>query len=774
MKRYDFFFRQKVEEGELDEAFQAVEDAVNAIMVDHRMVGIVTGLVVTQQASPNLTVQVSGPGVAFDQIGQRISIASTQNVNCVVDENGINTAVAAPGNQRYISIFAEFDRTLTDPRLDGNANTVYYDRAESFKLNVANGAESVTPTRPALRSDQVLLADILLSYGTTTITTGMISTTRREDAYVLADTPNTLRGGTAKDVITQLLGLFNDHLDLAAGAHAASAISYAGGVAWADGNTNPAATVEAQIDKILSDLASAVGDGASKIGLLATGFNTWADGTVPAGATIRAMLLHIVGQLGGSAGGSKVGFLGGGSAWADATAPSGATITAILNSIVSQLAATTFTSGGAAKIGIGGSGIAWADAVTFSSSSLRTMIAKIVNDLAATVTTGGTDRIGTRAITASNTNPQVVISPGPLWNALVVLSNNVHNAMNDAFYLRIANAQMRVVASAAVVAGDGVIALDYSTVYRRYFAVRRVAAGDDIIYNGANLIGSGLTTANTITSTTLISLRCGTQLLPMAVGTKNPTTSGALVVYYNGSWNTATLIAPATANGASARDSIYFNGATRYIVAGIDPVSATVFFQYTANPAGSWSAGTVTATNAQPNQLATDESTSIVCVGNTGWVWYSTSGLTWSRVQIAGSANLIGVCWNQTRGRYVAITSSNVYESTDATGSAWGSALTLPTNLTNLTPTFSTIACDDEGRMVVGFKDSSLNSYLGCTVDYFQTFRAWPVEGPALGFEADPESNLRYSAGRFMHGDYKTGGKGAAVCTMLTGASAVL
>lgn len=42
---------------------------------------------------------------------------------------------------------------------------------------------------------------------------------------------------------------------------AAASISYAGGPAWADGTTNPGTTVEAQLDKIVSDLAGATGTG---------------------------------------------------------------------------------------------------------------------------------------------------------------------------------------------------------------------------------------------------------------------------------------------------------------------------------------------------------------------------------------------------------------------------------------------------------------------------------------------------------------------------------
>jgi hypothetical protein len=45
------------------------------------------------------------------------------------------------------------------------------------------------------------------------------------------------------------------HITDASGAHAASAISYAGDGTWADGTTNPASTVETQLDKIMGHSA---------------------------------------------------------------------------------------------------------------------------------------------------------------------------------------------------------------------------------------------------------------------------------------------------------------------------------------------------------------------------------------------------------------------------------------------------------------------------------------------------------------------------------------
>jgi hypothetical protein len=228
--RRDFFFRQKVTEAELDAAFAELENADRALASDFGHVGVTAGMAVTQQVSPNLTVQVSGPGVVYDQTGQRIAIPSTQTVNCAVDEDGLNTAVVGGTNSRILSIFAEFNRVLSDPRVDGNAATVYFVRAESFTFNVAAGTESASPVAPALRGDQILLADITLAYGASSIVNGNISTTRRQWAY---KTTGTVIGvGTAEEAIQALAtalagtgGSLSAHV-AASPAHAGSAVSF--------------------------------------------------------------------------------------------------------------------------------------------------------------------------------------------------------------------------------------------------------------------------------------------------------------------------------------------------------------------------------------------------------------------------------------------------------------------------------------------------------------------------------------------------------------------
>jgi hypothetical protein len=86
-----------------------------------------------------------------------------------------------------------------------------------------------------------------------------------------------LAAGTVKSQLDALLGFVNS---AGGGATTAAAVSYAGGGSWADGTTNPATNVEAQLDKIVADLAAAAG--AARVGAAASG-------SIPAG-TVRSQL----------------------------------------------------------------------------------------------------------------------------------------------------------------------------------------------------------------------------------------------------------------------------------------------------------------------------------------------------------------------------------------------------------------------------------------------------------------------------------------------------
>ena len=143
--RLDYFFRQRVTEAELDLGFELLERAERNLPADLGFVGVVAGAVVSQHAPvPDLTVDVSGPGAVYDQLGERVFFSSLQNVNVAQDDNGVSTSVAGGGNEKIVSVFLKFDRALSDPRVDGNSLTVFFRRDESFTVSWRHPDEEPT------------------------------------------------------------------------------------------------------------------------------------------------------------------------------------------------------------------------------------------------------------------------------------------------------------------------------------------------------------------------------------------------------------------------------------------------------------------------------------------------------------------------------------------------------------------------------------------------------------------------------------------------------
>jgi hypothetical protein len=283
--RRDFYYRQLVTEAELDASNDDLEAADRSLMVDMGVFGALDGLEVAEAPSPNLTVNVAGPGAGYDQLGQRIAITATQNKDVSVDYLGAATSVASPGNEKWVSLFIQFARTLSDARIDGNSNTVYFVRSEAFTLKVVQGAEALigAAAKPSLLTDGILLADINRTNGQTQILNADINTERRQDYLRIAGIPNALARGQVKDAISDLLALINTVSTTVPST--AGGINYAGGGAWADGTANPAQTVEAWIDGAISGFAATTGSsGADKIGVESV--------TGVAGSVLGASTLH--------------------------------------------------------------------------------------------------------------------------------------------------------------------------------------------------------------------------------------------------------------------------------------------------------------------------------------------------------------------------------------------------------------------------------------------------------------------------------------------------
>jgi hypothetical protein len=303
MQSYTYYFLQPVQAAEINSSFTGVETAINRAYADLGMVGVLIGGSVNEYSTPNLTVDVSA-AVVIDQTGQRIRWSSIQNVNCAVDENTISTAVGSPGNYKYLSLFAKFLRAPSDPRVDGERQTIYFNQAESFELRIAQGAEAVSPTPPALRSDQILLADILIDFGKTQIFDADIDmVTRRQWAITASSAALTIARGQIDDAFqdvadrftagttdladqtspddgvtlvgadTQTSGSFSvsqgtlkaQLLELLGHVDTVNTFAHSGN--WHDGTDITATDVEGAINEVKDDLAVDTGNGgADKVG----------------------------------------------------------------------------------------------------------------------------------------------------------------------------------------------------------------------------------------------------------------------------------------------------------------------------------------------------------------------------------------------------------------------------------------------------------------------------------------------------------------------------
>ena len=187
--RSDYYYRQKVTEAELDQAFNDLEVADRNLAKDIGIVGVISGGVIQENSPQAFNVLASASCVAYDQLGQRVAYGPQQTIDCTVDRDGSPTLPSA-GNKRILMITLGFDRLLDDLRTDGNGASVYYRRLESFALYVTAGAETTgTPTPPSAPSDELILADITILDTTTVITNSDIDYSRAQ-AFVFTTAEN--------------------------------------------------------------------------------------------------------------------------------------------------------------------------------------------------------------------------------------------------------------------------------------------------------------------------------------------------------------------------------------------------------------------------------------------------------------------------------------------------------------------------------------------------------------------------------------------------------
>lgn len=347
--RVDFFFRQALRQSELDLAFDQMEAAITTVVRAQAMFGICSGMVLSQRSPvADLRVAVS-IGSAFDQIAQHVAIPIANSVDISTDSANSSTAVAVVGNKRYVSVYVRFKRTLSDVRTDGNAVDVFFLKLEDYEFVIDSGIEAPVPLPPVLRTDAILLGDVLLVPGQTQVLTTDISTARRQTVVNLTSSaPRTIQRGNFLDAISDLLLYYNAHVSGVADRHAGTLVDLVAGPDWPDAVTNPAGSVQARVDKTITDLGGTAG--ALKIRSTAItdqGTKTLLPDSVH--GQLSQLLAHHNAHYGESNAhaAAAITYAGHPTGWADTVAHTTTSVEGELDKIVGDLGG----SGGAARIG---------------------------------------------------------------------------------------------------------------------------------------------------------------------------------------------------------------------------------------------------------------------------------------------------------------------------------------------------------------------------------------------------------------------------------------
>jgi len=365
--RTDYFFRQKVTEAELDLAFELLELADLNLAADIGAYGISSGAEPTPHSPvPNLTVDLTAPARAYDNLGQRIFFGTGQVVDCSVDLTGIPTEVPVAGQERWLGLFLRFDRLLSDPRTDGNSQQVFFRRDESFEVVVRQGPLGPVggASKVPLMPDELLVCDVLRKNAQTQILAPDSDVTRRQ-AFIFAqgDAVEIVSGvwsvlapavDTVQAALDEIDSELAGHFGGSARRHPASDIDYTPHGFVAAGN------VQAALDEVVDDLsASAAGNpGAQRVGADAVSGTPHALTASNVDSHLSQLLGWLNAHLAAASGAHNASAI----AAAVHSYIAGTTVQAQLQEIVSDLALQTAGSAGASRIG--------ADAVSGSPNAL--------------------------------------------------------------------------------------------------------------------------------------------------------------------------------------------------------------------------------------------------------------------------------------------------------------------------------------------------------------------------------------------------------------------
>lgn len=286
MKLSNFWSGLLVTFEHLRDAFSDAQDADRAVVADHGLTKVVDGFTVTEDpGGPSLEVEVAA-GLAHDKLGARLRAVAPFTASFAADEDDLSTEVLSNVNERWVALFlraARYETTPQGPALTP-PYTVNFESFESYETFAVPGAEAPigTAVRPPLDSEALLLCEVLLQFGQTTIADADLDFTRTE---IMLDTPAATaqrpyvkKYGTVLSAVYDLYSAVND---LVSGAN----VQYDGGRRHWALILDPVYTASPQsVQQCLIDLPAALADaaGESRIGadVITVGSVTLGSGSV--------------------------------------------------------------------------------------------------------------------------------------------------------------------------------------------------------------------------------------------------------------------------------------------------------------------------------------------------------------------------------------------------------------------------------------------------------------------------------------------------------------
>lgn len=200
MNRRKYYPDQLVDDDDLNAGETYTYNAIGNLMSDVGIFGIITGGDVTEQGVPSMSVDLSTPFIGYNQAGERVYKATGDVIDCSVDYLGNPTVPSVGGESVWISIHGRFAYTEEDPKVI-EGDTKYLTWAESYEWRVVVGIPAVAPghAKPAEPGDAILIADIELINGQTTILTADIDESRKDTfVFTNADGITVAAGGWTK------------------------------------------------------------------------------------------------------------------------------------------------------------------------------------------------------------------------------------------------------------------------------------------------------------------------------------------------------------------------------------------------------------------------------------------------------------------------------------------------------------------------------------------------------------------------------------------------